>query len=247
MPPPVPAREASGPRRRSANCRLPRFVKRSPKCLRIALPRAAGSEVAIKSLSSDLFRPLSRSLLHKSQRARLTRRSTWARGATINRRGDAPRPRRRCPCPRGPSRRGAEAARRGSAGGSGGQWRGPQTPPLPGLARKPAWLPAAALPWCLGHASHLAPRSRGRSAASHLPGEDAGGGACHPQGPARAGGPGSPLLLSQRELQALSSLYVPASQEKELELRDSRPRARFINSDPCGLVSIISHNSGEAP
>ena len=41
------------------------FMKYFSKCLHIALLRAGGRKIAIKVLSSDLFRPLSCSILHK--------------------------------------------------------------------------------------------------------------------------------------------------------------------------------------
>lgn len=47
------------------NCFLFCFMKYFSKCLHIALLRNGGRKIAIKVLSSDLFRPLSCSILHK--------------------------------------------------------------------------------------------------------------------------------------------------------------------------------------
>lgn len=47
------------------NCFLFCFMKYLSKCLHIALLRNGGRKIAIKVLSSDLFRPLSCSILHK--------------------------------------------------------------------------------------------------------------------------------------------------------------------------------------
>lgn len=221
----------------------PRFVKRSPKCLRIAPLRPAGSAMAIKSLSSDSFRPLSCSLSHKSRRACLTRRSTGARGATVNRRRAPPRPGAAGPRPRSRARRLRTAARRrGRAGGSEDTGRAPKA------LRSPAWLGSwrrvrencgarSSVAVARGHVPHLAPR--GLRGAERAPGGGAAPwavrgrpssrrgrrrwGRCHPQGPpsAGAGVPRGQALPSRSELRALSSLYAPVLRR----LRRERARA----------------------
>lgn len=223
----------------------PRFVKRSPKCLRIAPLRPAGSAMAIKSLSSDSFRPLSCSLSHKSRRACLTRRSTGARGATVNRRRAPPRPGAAGPRPRSRAR-GVCARRPRAEGGQAapGTLAGPPKPSAPrpgseaGVACGKTAAPGAASPWRVATSPTSRPagcaarsglqgagRHRGRSAAARLPREDAGGGAAAtPRAPPRpgAGVPrGQALPSSRSELRALSSLYAPVLRR----LRRERARA----------------------
>lgn len=233
----------------------PRFVKRSPKCLRIAPLRPAGSAMAIKSLSSDSFKPLSCSLSHKSRRACLTRRSTGARGATVNRRRAPPRPARALPGP-GPGAGRAASAHGGPAPREGrrlrGHWPGPQSPPLPGLARKLA--SRAGILRCQEQRRRgawprpppRAPRAARRGAGSRGRGGTVGGprlpvfpartqeaGPLPPPGPPTSAGgrcpprPGPPLL-SQRASGPVLTLCprVTASQERESSSCETHAPAR---------------------
>lgn len=77
-----------------ANCFLSCFMKYFSKCLHIALLRAGGRKIAIKVLSSDLFRPLSCSILHKKSACVLTVEGAPGQEAvTVNQRVTA----RSCP------------------------------------------------------------------------------------------------------------------------------------------------------